>query len=995
MQSNIFDAAIFDMDGVVTRTTALHAAAWKELFDDYLRQRERRGEPAQPPFDLRADYLSYVDGKPRAEGARSFLSSRGITLPYGEASDPPDRETLCGLGNRKDALFERRLRAEGAGTYDSTVALIEALRAHGMRTALVTSSRHGREVLGSAGVIPLFDVILDGADALTLGLAGKPAPDLFRAAAERLSTVPRRCLVFEDAVAGVQAGRAGGFGLVIGIDRGDNRQALLASGADLVVSDTSELSLDLLEARFREQAAGREQRESAMLEQDAWRIEQEGFDPAREHEVESLFTVGNGYLGVRGALDTPLPGSRADLFVAGIYDRKQSSLPYSELEFLTEDRGDYPYSELVSLPFPFALRMAVDGRPLDLLKGLWREHRRTLDLQRALLLSYCRFEDEHGRSTVVETWRCASLADPHLLMQEVRVTCENYSALVEIDASPWEPELDREYPHLRPLAVDAPQGQEVRLYTTQASNLTVALAHRARLADERQDRLYWQAEGRAGTPLRWRRYICIYTSRDGAAPAPMALAHLGEKRWEDFDGERAAHEARWADYWRLADVQTASRAATTQALRFNAYHLRIAADHDPKVSVAARTLSGRAYEGHVFWDVEIFMLPFYLHVSPDIARSLLLYRYHTLDGARQRAHELGYRGACYAWESTVTGADTTPRRIVLKTTAREIPIYTGFEQIHVTADVAYGVWRYFEAMQDSDFMAEAGAEILFETGRFWASRCVREAQYYHIRGVTGPDEYHHTVDDNAYTNWMARFNLQQAVWAAYWLAEHRPERWEALRAALALGPDELAAWEEVARALYCPQPGPSGVIEQFEGFFWLREYHLTEAERFRPPLRRLFEAEEVNRTQLIKQADVLMLPFLFPEQFSPAVLAANYHYYEPRTDHGSSLSPPVHAALAARLGLKHEAQRYWRRSLWLDLSNTMGNSALGIHAACMAGTWQALVFGFLGIHFSENGPVLATEAATRLPQDWRTVDLKLAFRGRVYPVHVARQELAS
>jgi beta-phosphoglucomutase family hydrolase len=995
MQRNVFDAAIFDMDGVVTRTVELHAAVWKDLFDAYLHERESRGEPAQPPFDLKEDYLAYVDGKPRAEGARSFLAARGITLPYGDASDPPTRETVCGLGNRKDVLFERRLRAEGAGSYAATVALIEELRSSGIRTALVTSSRHGREVLESAGVMPLFEVILDGADALELGLKGKPDPDIFLTAAERLGTEPRRCIVFEDAMAGVQGGRAGGFGLVIGIDRGDNRRALLASGADLVVSDLSELPLDVLETHFREQAEERLQRESTMLTQEAWRIEQEGFDPTREREMESIFTVGNGYLGVRGALDTPLPGSRADLFVAGIYDRKQSSLPYSELEFLTEDRGDYPYSELVSLPFPFAVRITVDGRPLDLIQGPWREHWRRLDLQRALLFGRSRFEDERGRSTVVETWRCASLADPHLLMQEVCVTCENHSGLVEIDASPWEPDLPREHPHLRPLAVHVPEGLEARLYATQASNLSVALVFRARLATEAQGRLYWQAAGRAGTTVRLRRYICVYSSRDGEAPVQMAVTHLGEKRWEDFDRDRAAHEARWAGYWRVADVQTEGSAATTQALRFNAYHLRIAADHDPQVSVGARTLSGRAYEGHVFWDVEVFMLPFYLHVSPDIARALLLYRYHTLDGARQRARQLGYRGACYAWESTVTGADTTPRRIFLKTTDREIPIYTGFEQIHVTADVAYGIWRYFEATQDNDFMAEAGAEILLETGRFWASRCMRGAQHYHIRGVTGPDEYHHTVDDNAYTNWMARFNLQQALWATQWLAAYRPERWGALQAALALESEEIAAWEEVARELYCPQPGPAGVIEQFEGFFQLREYHLTEAERFRPPVRRLFEAEEVNRSQLIKQADVLMLPFLFPEQFSRPVLAANYHYYEPRTDHGSSLSPPVHAALAARLGLKHEAQRYWRRSLWLDLSNTMGNSALGIHAACMAGTWQALVYGFLGMRFSAAGPVLDAEAAAQLPLDWRTVELQLTFRGRVYPVRVVGQEQTS
>jgi len=312
----------------------------------------------------------------------------------------------------------------------------------------------------------------------------------------------------------------------------------------------------------------------------------------------------------------------------------------------------------------------------------------------------------------------------------------------------------------------------------------------------------------------------------------------------------------------------------------------------------------------------------------------------------------------------------------------------------VTADIAYAVCRYFDATQDDAFMLEAGAEILLETARFWASRCVRGPSHYHIRGVTGPDEYHHTVDDNAYTNWMGRFNLEKAVWVADWLAVRHANRWAQLQAALALAREEISSWQDVARELYCPQPTASGVIEQFEGFFQLQEYRIPEWERFKPPLTRLFEAEEINRRQLIKQADVLMLLFLFPDQFSREVLAANYSYYEPRTDHGSSLSPSIHAALAARLGLRREAERYWRRSLWLDLSNTMGNSALGVHSACMGGTWQALVFGLLGVAFSAEDPAPAAEAGARLPEEWRTVDLKLAFRGRALPVRVSRRERA-
>ncbi len=987
-----FDAAIFDMDGVVTHTAALHADAWKELFDSYLRSRTDLSGTAVAPFDRDADYRAYVDGKPRYEGVRSFLAARGIEIPEGDPADDTQQSTIYGLGKRKDILFERRLREQGVALYESTVALIHALREAGARIALVTSSQHGREVLASAGVTPLFDCVIDGIDAAKLRLRGKPNPDIFLEAARRLEVPARHALVVEDAIAGVEAGRRGGFGLVVGVNRGGNRTALAESGADIVVADLSEVTPESLDERFQEESELTARRESAMLQDAAWRIEQEGFDPAREQEMESVFTVGNGYLGVRGAPDAPFPGSQADMFVAGIYDRKQPSLPYSELEFLTTGRDDYEYREIVSLPFPFGIKVSVGGRVLDLTSGPWREHRRTLDLRAGVLAVHTRFVDEKGRSTLIEGWRCASLGDLHLLMQELHVTCENYSGMVEIDTSIIEADLALDHPHLQPVEVGGRDSLDVRLYSTQASRFTVAIASRSRMDDVDSERVYYQAQGRQGVPVRLRRYASVYTSRDGAEPAKAAMDHLKGKRWDEFESDRATHEAHWARYWQAADIETERSPATAQALRFNAYHLRIAADHDSKVSVGARTLSGRAYEGHVFWDAEVFMLPFYVHVCPDIARSMLLYRHATLEGARGRARELGYRGACYAWESTVNGADATPRRILLKTTRKEIPIYTGFEQVHVSADIAYGIWRYFDATHDEAFMLEAGVEILLETARFWASRCVRGTDRYHIRGVTGPDEYHHTVNDNAYTNWMARFNLHKALWAASWMAGHDSPRWDALCKTLALATEEVASWKAIADALYCPQPDASGVIEQFEGFFGLRERAVPESERFRPPLRRLFEADEINRSQLIKQADVLMLLYLFPDLFPREVLVANYNYYEPRTDHGSSLSPAIHAALAARLGLVREALAYWQRGLWLDLSNTMGNGSLGVHAACMAGEWQALVFGFLDVRFLEHGPVPDPAAVARLPESWGAVSFEMAYRGKRYPVRAARSE---
>ena len=969
-------AAIFDMDGVVTRTAELHAAAWKAVFDEVLRARAAAHGVPFRPFDEISDYLSYVDGRPREGGVRSFLRARGIEMPEGTADDELDLTTIQAIAKRKDALFEQTLRREGARVYDSTVALISALRAVGIRTGIVTSSRHGREVLQRAGIDGLFDARVDGIDIDERKLQGKPDPDSFLDCSKALGVAPARSALIEDAAAGVEAGRRGGFGLVVGVDRGGNREALTASGADLVVSDLGELDVLALQEGLRE-------RQQIL----AWRIEQEGFDPVREDDMESLFTVGNGYLGVRGSLDSPLPGALDDMFVAGIYDRKQPALPYSEPEFLTED--DSTHGELVSLPFPFRLGLRVDGTPLCLRTGHWITHRRRLDLREATLASELRFEIE-GKRTLLRTRRMASLTDLHLLLQELTVELENHSAMLELDASLDDSRLADKHPHLeRDEAQPQSAAVEVLQFRTKVSREYIAIASRTTLLGSDTDALHWKVPAGIGTRLVFRRFVTVYTSRDVQRPVQAALEHLRALEWSAFDAHVASHCSSWREVWRHADIRIADQPDIEQALRFNAYHLRSAADHDPRVSIGARTLSGRGYQGHVFWDVEMFMLPFFLHTCPEIARQLLLYRHHTLGGARQRARNMGCRGACYAWESTVTGEDVTPRTIRLKTSGKEIPIHTGTQQIHVTAGVAHGLWRYWEATGDEEFLREVGMELLAETARFWASRCTRESGAYHLHRVIGPDEYHHGVSDNAYTNRLARFNLEQAWRAAGWLQHRSPRHWHELTIRLALEPQEPDEWLRVARELYCPRPRSDGVIEQFAGFFELERYALPGEERLKPPVSRLFDADRINRLQLLKQADVLMLLYLFPEEFSDQIVRANYDYYEPRTDHGSSLSPAIHAAVAARLGLREQAERYFHQSLSLDLSNRMGNSASGVHAACMGGTWQALVFGLLGVRLTDAG-IIVPDVSARLPEGWSSVEIELAWRGRRHAVQVQR-----
>ncbi len=966
-------AAIFDLDGVVTRTADVHAAAWKATFDPLL---STLG--SAEPFDTLHDYLSFVDGRPRYDGIRSFLASRGIGLPDGTPDDAPGVATVHGVGKQKDALFRACLERDGIHVFPSSVALVEALRARGVKTTVVTSSRNGRMILRRAGIAGLFDAVIDGRDLDEGGMRGKPAPDGFLSCARLIDVAPSHAVVFEDAVSGVDAARRGGFGLVVGVDRGGHAAALRASGADLVVADLDALDPDQLDAALHERR-----------EHEAWRVDQHGFDPAREHAMESLFTVGNGYVGVRGAPDTLLPGSQGDLFVAGVYDKKHAARPYSEEEFLNIGGGDSLHAELVSAPFPFRIALRVDGVPLDPSDERTRQYRRRLDMQRAVLETEAVFEFASDHHVTILSTRCASADEPHLLLQTATISVGDETAHIEIDASLHDPDLGANHPHLKVLeSGSAPGGIEFVRYGTQASGYELCIASRVVCGGDAAHR--WHGEVGAHGQFALQRYVVVYTSRDTDDPRGAALQDLTARDWQHFDAAFDRHAARWHARWKSSDISIAGSYATEQALRFNSYHLHSTAGTKPYASIGARALSGRAYEGHIFWDVEIFMLPFYLHTEPGLALNALRYRHHTLDGARQRAREADCGGANFAWESTVTGEDVTPDKILLKTTGREIPIFTGAQQIHVTADIAYGVWRYWDATHDHAFMRDAGVELLAETARYWMTRCQRGPTHHHIRGVVGPDEYHHGVDDNAYTNWMARFNLDRAAAAAAWMQDESPQAWSQLCDKLDLRRDEPAAWSALAASLFCPGPDARGVIEQFAGFFDLDDYPLAAQERLKAPINRLFDWDKINRLKLIKQADTLMLPFLFPERFTREQLAANYRYYEPLTDHGSSLSPAIHGALAARLGFADDAWRYWRQSLWLDLSNAMTNSALGVHPACMGGTWQALVFGFLDVRFGDEGPNWAEDAAARLPSSWRSLAMHLRWRGANYPVEVKR-----
>jgi kojibiose phosphorylase len=593
------------------------------------------------------------------------------------------------------------------------------------------------------------------------------------------------------------------------------------------------------------------------------------------------------------------------------------------------------------------------------------------------------------------------------------VSAENYSATLRFESSievppsalpsaspPWKTRRRPERPNVLPLALKCP-GTDIEIAFGAASQLLTSsetVGERQIEIDERHIVERFQLNVGVGTECHLHRLVSVYSSRDVPEPLEAAVSHVNRLLPSNIATAVAVHEEAWKARWENSDVQVDGDAALQACLRFAAYHLISAANpEDSRVSIGARALTGEAYKGHVFWDTEIYMLPFYTYTHPPSACALLTYRYHTLNAAREKARKAGFRGAMYPWESADTGEETTPR-VVIAPGGEVISVLNGEMEVHITADVAYAVWQYWQATGDDGFFAEYGAEILLETARFWASRGVMEGDgKYHIRHVIGPDEYHDDVDDNAFTNLMAAWNLRRGVETAQWMRQHRADNWRGLAQRLHVDESELSAWSQLAQAMFTIFDPKTLLYEQFAGYYDREPIDLKKFEPRTAAMDVILGHERINQTNVVKQADVVMGVYLLWDQLPAEVRLANFLHYEPRTGHGSSLSPSMHALVAARLGEEDLAKQYLKQAAEIDLGNNMGNAAGGVHAAAIGGLWQAVVFGFAGLQthatgLSFNPHLLAHWHKLSFPLEWRGRHLRISIAHKNIEVSVAGQE---
>jgi len=1005
-----FDAVIFDLDGVITKTALVHAASWKRMFDEYLKSREERfGEPFRE-FTHAGDYLPYVDGRPRYNGVATFLESRGIDIPFGDPSDDPEVESACGLGNKKNIMFNKVLEEDGVEVYETSVEMLEGLKAAGVRIGVASSSKNCKQVLETAGLLHFFETRVDGVVSAEMGLHGKPEPDIFTTACDNLGVEYHRSVVVEDAVSGVQAGHKGNFGLTLGLAREDNINELQAGGADIVVEDLGDISLEGINEWFEKG-----------MELDSWLLNYHDYDLEKERSREALLTVGNGYFGTRGALEESSANSvnYPGTYMTGLYNRLISKVGDRDIE--NEDFVNVTNWLPVTFRIAGGPWLEFDPEPTFQVKDIHR----TLDLHSGLLRRELVVEDREGRITRVVSTRFAGMADPHRAGLRYAVTPLNYSGSIEIRSelrgdhrnAGVERYNSLEQQHLEAVTENAEEGITELVVKTTRSDILVAVcaSNSVNTGSEAVNRsgagwieTSFSIEVQKDREVVLDKLVTIYSSRDPGVEDPLEEARMTLEAMTGFQAELNLSAGRWKELWQSMDVVISGDREAQKLLRLHLFHMMVSASpHHAGLDsgIPPRGLHGEAYRGHIFWD-ELYMLPLFNIQFPDVAKSVLMYRYRRLDAARSYAEEYGYNGAMFPWQSGSDGREET-QIIHLNPLSGEWGDDYSSLQRHISLAIGYNVWNYYHTTGDLVFMEQYGAELLIDICKFWASKSSPgEDGKFHIDKVMGPDEFHETLPgsgvggltDNAYTNIMVSWILGKAFGV---LDTIGPDHRDRIMKALLLSEQDLETWEQIMQRIAL-HVSDHDIVEQFEGYFRLAELdweHYREQYGDIHRLDRILKSEgkSPDDYKLAKQADFLMsfynlgtgevksimegLGYLPPEDFAER----NFDYYIQRTSHGSTLSRLVHARLAWEMGMKEKGWELYLEALRSDLVDIQGGTTgEGIHCGVMAGTVFDTLVSFAGLDLRGEVPAIHPD----LPGHWKGLEFGFSFRGKRYLVSI-------
>ena len=726
---------------------------------------------------------------------------------------------------------------------------------------------------------------------------------------------------------------------------------------------------------------------SQYTDEDLWCIKEDGFDKEIQSIRESQFTIGNGFMGTRGVLEELPEGAHPGTYLAGLYDSITSQV-----------------AELVNLPNPFTFKFTVKGEKFGAVAMDVLEHKRVLNMRDGVLIRHTIYSDSKKRRYDYQSLRFVSMSDKNIGVMQIILTPLDDDAEIELQTgvdvavhnTGVMTEGDKRHFHVKELA----QEDKSHFLVVETLEKHQQIIYRSGF--------YYKIGGKKTYSADNILFLNLKKKQQAVFTQVFTISSCGKEESEfkkniksskikfkkafrgKFETLLKKHINEWHALWNIADVVIQGTSDIQKNLRFNIYHMLICNHCDDGFSsIGARTLSGEGYRGHIFWDTEIFLFPFYAHVLPDMAKNLLLYRYHRLEQARMIAKNKGYEGVMFPWESAGTGEEETP------TWAKNldgsiIRIKTNEQEHHITADIAFACCQYAEISGDHDFMCDYGYEMIFEAARFWASRVERNRRgKYEIRDVIGPDEFHEHVDNNAYTNIMAQWNLLAGHRLCQEFKKKKSKLYKSLRAKLNLTDKEIDKWKYIAQRIVL-NIRKDKVIEEFDGFFKKRYIEVVNFDENNIPLLpEGVNVKDYNKTQFVKQADVLMFLYLLSDSFSFKTKESNFWYYVHRTLHKSSLSASMHALMAVEVGALSQAYQFFNVALRADISNLHGNSAEGIHAASLGGVWQSVVNGFAGVRAQNT--ILSINP--KMPKTWKKIKCSLLWKKDLIRIETTNSEV--
>jgi len=737
---------------------------------------------------------------------------------------------------------------------------------------------------------------------------------------------------------------------------------------------------------------------------DEWNVIEKRFHPEFMAQLETMLALGNGYLGMRGCPEEGGPNAENSTLINGFYETRP--IVYGEDAYGFAKTGQ----TILNVVDSKIIKLFVDDEPFWLPNANLLSHDRRLNMKSGTLDREILWETPAGKQVLIASRRLVSFAHKHVAAISYHVTVLNAGASLVISSEMRLDEgnafVDENDPRqakaaagraLYPRISYAKDRRFVLCHATEKSHLTVACAtdhvlesscasEAKAVQGENFGQLAFAIDAQAGAAIHLTKYMAYHTSRTASAEELCDRAEwtLDRTVKQGFQALLAAQEQYVGDFWRRSDVRVmdvrADRAKRTtletqQAIRFNLFHILQASARAEGAGVSAKGLTGRAYEGHCFWDTEIYVLPFLAYTSPRIARNLLAFRYEMLPQARVRARELGHRGALFPWR-TISGEEASAYYAA------------GTAQYHINADITYALRKYVQATGDQPFLRDCGAEMLVETARLWLDLGFysdTKGGKFCINGVTGPDEYNTVVNNNAYTNLMARENLRYAADTIEALRDSEPDAYTSLVHKTALEPSEVKAWRQAAECMYVPYDEKLGIIPQDDHFLDKEPWDFKNTPRDRYPLLLFFHPLNIYRKRVIKQADVVLAMFLLGDAFTREEKKRNFEFYDPLTTGDSSLSSCVEAIIAAQIGDTDKAIRYGMAALLMDLADVGGNVKDGCHIASMGGTWMMLTYGLGGMR-DDDGKL--SFWPRRAPEDNARFRFPVTYRGRMLEVEV-------